>query len=334
MTTRRIDPTGCKIAVIIPYYQEESGILREAVLSAIAQEGVGDLEIIVVDDGSPAPARNDLQALELPPHATLKLIEQQNGGPGAARNRGLDDLSPDTVYVALLDSDDTWTADHLLRAQMALQAGHDFYFSDYEYSETGETIFSVRGASLFDDVRPIAQSALRTLTGDCTLYVLRGCIAVPTIVYRRKPFDSVRFPEQFRVGEDRAFLLGLTCRQGVSVAFSSRVECYSRQGLHIFKNSRWGSPEIISSLTEWIHSKKWICDNIKLDANAEKIHLNDMEIIRRGFILSVLHSAKKRSLRYSDIWRYMRSDPIVITRFPSVVVEVIMNRTKTALLSS
>jgi len=68
--------------VIIPYYQEEPGILRRAVSSAIAQEGVGDLEIIVVDDGSPAPARADLKKLDVPAHVALKLIEQPNRGPG------------------------------------------------------------------------------------------------------------------------------------------------------------------------------------------------------------------------------------------------------------
>jgi hypothetical protein len=50
------------IAVIIPYYRKDPGILREVVLSASAQEGLSDLEIIVVDHGSPAPARDDLRA--------------------------------------------------------------------------------------------------------------------------------------------------------------------------------------------------------------------------------------------------------------------------------
>jgi cellulose synthase/poly-beta-1,6-N-acetylglucosamine synthase-like glycosyltransferase len=75
-----------KTSVVIPYYQEEPGILRGAVMSAIAQEGVSDLEIIVVDDGSPAPARDDLGDLSIPAHITLKLIDESNRGPGAARN--------------------------------------------------------------------------------------------------------------------------------------------------------------------------------------------------------------------------------------------------------
>jgi Glycosyl transferase family 2 len=114
---KRSGAVSGRVTVIIPYYQEEPGILRGAVESALPQEGVSDLEIIVVDGGSPAPARDDLQGLDLPPHVTLKLIEQPNRGPGAARNRALDSVSSDTPYVAFLDSDDSWTMNHPRNAQ-------------------------------------------------------------------------------------------------------------------------------------------------------------------------------------------------------------------------
>jgi succinoglycan biosynthesis protein ExoW len=90
---------SCKTPVMIPSCQEEPRILRGAVRSAIAQEGVSDLEVIVVDDGSPAPARDDLVSLEVPAHVTLKLVGRPNRGPGAARNRGLDSVSLDTPYI-------------------------------------------------------------------------------------------------------------------------------------------------------------------------------------------------------------------------------------------
>ena len=126
-------PSSRKTSVVIPYYQEEPGILRGAVMSAIAQEGISDLEIIVVDDGSPAPALDDLKHLNLPSHIALKLIEQPNRGPGAARNRALDSLRPDTRYVAFLDSDDQWTTDHLRNAHYIMNQGYDLYFADLRF---------------------------------------------------------------------------------------------------------------------------------------------------------------------------------------------------------
>ena len=42
-----------KIAVIIPFYQEEPGILRRALVSVCAQTGVSDIEVIAVDDVQP-----------------------------------------------------------------------------------------------------------------------------------------------------------------------------------------------------------------------------------------------------------------------------------------
>ena len=39
-----------KTSVVIPHYREELGILRAAVMSALSEEGVSDLKIIVIDE--------------------------------------------------------------------------------------------------------------------------------------------------------------------------------------------------------------------------------------------------------------------------------------------
>ena len=137
-----------RISVIIPYYQEEPGILREALTSAISQEGVSDLEILVVDDGAPAPACEELAGLVIPPHITLNLIEQPNRGPGAARNRALDSVSSDTVYVAFLDSDDRWTNNHIRNARYTLDQGYDLYFADLWFPAYTNSFFCRQGMRL------------------------------------------------------------------------------------------------------------------------------------------------------------------------------------------
>jgi cellulose synthase/poly-beta-1,6-N-acetylglucosamine synthase-like glycosyltransferase len=78
-------PASGKTSVVIPYYQEEPGILRGAVMSAIAQEGVSDLEIIVIDDGSPAPARDDLGEHPRPHHPEADRTIEPRAGRGAQR---------------------------------------------------------------------------------------------------------------------------------------------------------------------------------------------------------------------------------------------------------
>ncbi len=102
-------------SVVIPYYQREPGILLRALKSAFAQS-YHDFHVIVVDDASPLPADEDLEALSLEERASITVIKQPNGGPGAARNTGLDHIAEGTQFAAFLDSDDEWTPDHLKNA--------------------------------------------------------------------------------------------------------------------------------------------------------------------------------------------------------------------------
>ena len=119
------------ITVVIPYYQREAGILAKALASIAAQQPAGmPVQVLVVDDASPVPAEPELEALGTFRNQ-VHVIRQPNGGPGAARNAGLDHAPAGTRYIAFLDSDDTWSTDHLARATAALGAGYSFYFADH-----------------------------------------------------------------------------------------------------------------------------------------------------------------------------------------------------------
>lgn len=99
------------VSVIIPAYNAAAFVQR-AVDSVLAQTW-RDLELLVVDDGS----TDDTVKLLDGYGDRLRLITQANGGPAAARNRGLQAARGD--YVALLDADDWWEPGKL-DAQVAL----------------------------------------------------------------------------------------------------------------------------------------------------------------------------------------------------------------------
>jgi succinoglycan biosynthesis protein ExoW len=90
--------------IIIPFWQHDSGILPVAVDSVLAQDD-GEILVTVIDDGSPVSARAELAAA-VAKDAPVVIIEQPNAGPGAARNRGLDETPAEVEYIAFLDSDD------------------------------------------------------------------------------------------------------------------------------------------------------------------------------------------------------------------------------------
>ena len=117
------------LAVVIPYYQRQPGLLLACVRSVLAQRGVPPCEVIVVDDASPHPAQAELAEL-LPVHPNVRIVRQENAGPGAARNRGLDSVRPGTAFVAFLDSDDCWHDDYAADALAAFAQGCDMFFAN------------------------------------------------------------------------------------------------------------------------------------------------------------------------------------------------------------
>ncbi|HZL34515.1 MAG TPA: glycosyltransferase family 2 protein [Tepidisphaeraceae bacterium] len=87
-------------SVVIPTYNR-AHLLRGAVDSVLAQEDT-DFELIVVDDGSTDNTAEALAGYG----ARVRLLRQENRGPGPARNLGI--RAAKGRYIAFLDSDDRW----------------------------------------------------------------------------------------------------------------------------------------------------------------------------------------------------------------------------------
>jgi glycosyltransferase involved in cell wall biosynthesis len=89
-----------RFSVIIPTYNRKDFLLK--CLETVFNQLHAPYEVILVDDGS---TDGTIEALAIFGN-DLKIIEQTNAGPGAARNRGAEVASGD--YLAFLDSDDLW----------------------------------------------------------------------------------------------------------------------------------------------------------------------------------------------------------------------------------
>lgn len=89
------------VSVIVPVYKVEP-YLDRCVASILAQT-YPNLEVILVDDGSPdnCPALCDAWAQR---DARIRVIHKKNGGLSDARNVGLDAASG--AYISFVDSDD------------------------------------------------------------------------------------------------------------------------------------------------------------------------------------------------------------------------------------
>ncbi|MGA7307183.1 MAG: glycosyltransferase family A protein, partial [Rhodothermales bacterium] len=88
-----------RLSVIIPVYNAERYV-AEAIRSVLDQDYV-DLEIVVVDDGSTDGSASVAQQFK-----EIRLIRQENQGPGAGLNTGI--LNARGDLIAFLDADDKW----------------------------------------------------------------------------------------------------------------------------------------------------------------------------------------------------------------------------------
>lgn len=89
------------ITVIVPVYKTEKYLPR--CIDSIVNQTYKNLEIILVDDGSPDNSGNLCDEIAKT-DSRIKVIHKQNGGLSSARNAGLDIMTGD--YVAFVDSDD------------------------------------------------------------------------------------------------------------------------------------------------------------------------------------------------------------------------------------
>lgn len=97
------------ISVIIPVYNVEKYLFR--CVDSVLSQTYSDLEIILVDDGSPdnCPAFCDSYAKH---DRRIKVIHKENGGLSSARNAGLDICTGEWIFF--IDSDDWLTDENVL----------------------------------------------------------------------------------------------------------------------------------------------------------------------------------------------------------------------------
>ena len=225
------------IAIVTPYYQRQTGLLRRAVQSVLRQTTPIPWHMIIVDDGSPVPAAEELDRLR---DERIILLRQENRGVSPARNLALGLVPPGTEIVAFLDSDDVWEEGHLERVVAAMQAGADFYFEDfqrYDQSKRGlaTTAMDWHVCTKFDPGHD-----LHWYDGDFFGALLEGSPArTSTVAYRFQRMPKLRFLETLWYCEDVLFWMEAS-RQSRRIAVSAKDGAFCGKGINISEHS-WGT---------------------------------------------------------------------------------------------
>ena len=316
------------IAVVIPYFQRSEGILASALASVFAQRDVEGVRVVVVDDASPVPAQRELALLNAPTRFPVSVFAQQNAGPAAARNRGLDMLGEDVRLVAFLDSDDTWMPDHLRNATTALAQGHDFYFADFH--QPGQIVSAFgRAARLAPAAHPriAGFDTLHTYQGDMFAQITMGnVIGTSTVVYDFDRFRAQRFDEEFfSAGED--YLFWIACaRAGARFCFSSDPEVQYGYGVNVYSGSGWGTEGNLLRVHYEMKYRKRVADRFELDETQRRYVTNQIAQLRIAFVRDVVHRLRHRKpVPLAVLGAQFRLDPATLFGLPITAARIALD---------
>ena len=128
MTVEHKRPSG--ITVVMPLYNGAHDVL--GAVNSVLNQRVSDFQLIVVNDGSTDGGEKIVRGLH---DGRVRVVDQENKGVSAARNRGIAEAQDD--LVAFLDADDEWKPDFLetiIRMRLAFPKSSVFA-THYVYKE-------------------------------------------------------------------------------------------------------------------------------------------------------------------------------------------------------
>lgn len=103
-----------EITIVIPLYNKERQISRA--ICSVQRQTFKDWRLIIVNDGSTDGSAQIARSII---DNRIEVIDQENAGPGAARNAGI--RMTQTQYISFLDADDEWHPEFLETTFRAIQ---------------------------------------------------------------------------------------------------------------------------------------------------------------------------------------------------------------------
>jgi succinoglycan biosynthesis protein ExoW len=317
-----------RVAVIIPFFQRKSGLLRNAVISALNQKVDAAIELIIVDDGSPLPAELEIAELVEAHPSQIIILKQKNAGCYPASNTGLNRVRADTDFVAFLDSDDVWADTHLRNALWTLSQGFDFYFSDfYQLNQTVTAFNRAKRINPSEHKQIHSSEPIYEYQGDMVDQIIRGnVLGTSTVVYNFRKFADLRYRTEFvHTGGEYIFWLHLALRSN-KIAFSSAPECRYGEGVNIFSESAWGSDKYLSVTSDEIRYEKWIRAQAGL-SRCQRDFLNKKIWEKRtNFCKGLLHNVRHNRIRLKILAKHMQVDLPTFALLPFVPGVILSER--------
>ena len=235
------------VSVIVPAYNASAYI--EAAIGSVLAQNYPSLEVIVVDDGS----RDGTPDLARRFGEPVRVIEQNNAGPAAARNRAVKLARGD--WLAFIDADDLWLPDKL-KAQVDYLRAHP---------ETG----LVHGRYLRWTAEPDgtfgllpalpAEQSLREIVSEQSGWVypellLSSLVWIVSVLMPKSLWESLGgMDESLRCGEDYDFFLRASriCRMDKLDRIVAYYRIHPESTTHVVRDEDYEYTVVQRALNAW-----------------------------------------------------------------------------------
>lgn len=222
-----------KLSIIIPVYNVEKYL--ERCLKQLSCQLVQDIEVILINDGSPDGCGEICQRYA-DRYEEIKYVSQENGGVSRARNRGIDIAVGE--YITFIDPDDTISETYIERILCEIKTHPDLLILKYQ---------KIIGKQIEDGPYNIWDE------GVCELAYLKKAIGylflneVWNKVFRTELIkkNQIRFTNGMKIAEDVCFVLDyVDCIENAKVAEGIYYYYWSNAGSAI----RVPKPEHLNDL--------------------------------------------------------------------------------------
>lgn len=296
----------CLISIIIPVYKTEAYL--DACIRSIVNQTYPNLQIILVDDGSPDGCGTicDAWATKDP---RIQVIHQENRGVSAARNAGLDAATGD--MISFVDSDDLLPP-YAYGKLLVSMADRDLVMGGMQQIDEAGTPLPYQQKLPPTD---LSRDAFLKDLFEEKKYSYLGYLCDKLFLTSIIQNNRIRFDPSVRINEDRLFLLEYILHSG-SLAFTDTLVYYYRQRSAGAVLSTRRSPTVSDSEMT-IHSA--FCSMIRLSKTCEpQIY---PIVVRKAFecgLDMIRRVSREEPEKVREIRRFMRKNALVYTKIPGI----------------
>lgn len=247
-----MEKNNVKVSFIIPCYNVEKYV--EKCVYSISEQTVKDIEIILIDDGSPDKTGEILDRLS-GTDSRIKVIHQKNAGVSAARNTGLEVAVG--KYIVFVDGDDYLASDFVeYMLQLTDMDNSDFVMSQNCFTKGADS--------------QISKDILRTLTpaqATALLISPRVIVGCWNKMFKKKFLDDnkLTFSTNLFYGEGLNFITRAS-QLAKSVTVGERKVYYYRRNNEISATTRF-------------NIQKYHNGEVALNKISDELLVNDTEVL-------------------------------------------------------